>query len=98
MPKQFTLHQPGRYGGTVQANESALATRAEVMNRPGEEFFASPSLTVQEHCRPRGGDNRNLVPHFAKSGTLAEHTLRRRMAAPFERIERRTLVIGWPVF
>ena len=34
MPEQFALHQPGRYGGTVESDESALATRAKVMNRP----------------------------------------------------------------
>src|SRR5215470_14719780 len=39
VPKQFAFHQPGRYGGTVQSNKSALTTRAEVMNRAGQEFL-----------------------------------------------------------
>src|SRR5208282_5209643 len=75
MPKQFALYQPGRYGGTVQSDESALATRAEVTNRPGEQFLAGPGLAVKEHRRLSGGDNRNLIQHFAKGGTFADDVL-----------------------
>src|ERR1700758_4338299 len=57
MPKKFAFHKPRRDGGTVQSNEGTLATRTEIMNGPGEQFFSSAGLAVQEHCRPRGSDN-----------------------------------------
>ena len=42
------------------------------MNGPGEQFFPSAGFTVQEHCRPRGRDNRDLIQHFAQSGALTD--------------------------
>src|SRR4029077_19046922 len=75
MTKQFAFHQAGRYGGTVQSNESALATRAEVMKRSGKQFFASAGLAMQEYRRLSGGYNRNLIQHFAQRGTLTDDVL-----------------------
>ncbi len=45
------------------------------MNSPGEQFLSGAGLTVQEHCRPRGRNNRNLIQHFAESGALANDFL-----------------------
>src|SRR4029077_3103902 len=75
MPKEFAFHQPGRNSGTVQSNEGTLATRTSVVNGPSEKFFSSAGLPVQEHCRSRGSDNRNLIEHSPQRGTLADDVL-----------------------
>src|SRR3974377_1857495 len=48
--KQFAFPDPRGCGRAIQAYESALATRAEVMNRAREQFLAGPRLPMQQHC------------------------------------------------
>src|SRR5215472_10709654 len=50
-------------------------TRTEVMNGPGEQFFSCAGLAMQENCRSRGTDNRDLIQDFAESGALADDFL-----------------------
>src|SRR6202007_1469663 len=67
VPEQFAFHEARRYRCTIEANETAITTRTEVMNRPCDEFFPSASFTVQEHRRRRGRHNQTMIHHLAQS-------------------------------
>src|SRR4029077_228995 len=46
MTEQFALPQSRRNGRTIQADECSSATRAPIMNGPGDQFLARTSFAV----------------------------------------------------
>jgi len=44
MSEQLTLDESDRQGRHAQAHERAVATRAEMVNGPSEQFLAGPGL------------------------------------------------------
>ena len=50
-PKQFGLHQVLRQGGAVEGHQRHVRTSAGLIQRAGEQLFADPRLTCQQHSR-----------------------------------------------
>src|SRR6201997_1333635 len=60
MPKQLTLQQIERYGSAVKLDEGASASRAQIVNGMGDQFFPRSSFSQNQHS----GIGRCYTFHF----------------------------------
>ena len=65
MPKQFTLQQTGRNGGTIQLHKRAIFASAAVVNGASDQLLACTCLSKQQDCRVAGSDRFNKFQNMA---------------------------------
>jgi len=73
MPEQLALEQAGGDGGAVHLDEAALATAAQFVNRPRDEFLSRAGLARNENGRIRGGHGLNASHNRLKGRSFANH-------------------------
>ena len=66
--EQFALQQPRGDGRAVELDEGALAARAQVVKRTGDEFLAGAGFATNEHRGIGGGDRLDLLEDPAQGG------------------------------
>src|SRR6266481_9411868 len=76
MPKQLTFQQSFRQSRTVANHEFLAGTRAEVVQRSGNQFFAGSGGTGYQRCLKQRGNTPDPGKHFQHSWTSTHYALK----------------------
>jgi CDI toxin RNase A-like protein len=81
--EQLGFQQAGGDGGTIDFDEGAVATGAEVMDGAGDQFLAGASLAGDENGGSSGGSEFDLRKGAAEERTVADDFLEIKLGANF---------------
>ena len=73
VPEERGFKQVGRHGACINWNEGAVAARRMQVNSFGDELFAGPALTLQQHRGTAGGDLRYQIENLQHGLALAHN-------------------------
>ena len=76
IPKKFRLHQGFRQRGAIHADESPVATRALVMDRPRHQLFSRPAFPADSHrgiAARHPLDGLKKIPHGIRRAQQITH-------------------------
>src|SRR5258706_14456281 len=83
MPEQFAFEQASRNGGTIQLHEGMRLARAELMQRPRDQFLPCTSLAPDEHGCFSWCDGLHLLQHAAQGSTVPHNVGKVQLTADF---------------
>ena len=72
MPKELTFEQAFGHGCTVHGHERPLAPRAIVVQRPGHQLFARPTVALNDDGAIGGGKPLEEAKQPLHHGTFAQ--------------------------
>jgi len=83
MAEEFRFEQPARNGGAIDLTNVRIASRAEVVDGPGEKFLAGAGFTEEKDGRARGRGKLHLRKSALEHGAFADNFLEIEFAANF---------------
>jgi len=81
--EEFGFEKAAGNGGAIDFDEGAIATRTEIVDGAGEEFFPSAGFAEEEDGGASGGGELDLGEGALERGTLADDFLKIEFTADF---------------
>src|SRR5208337_5241493 len=76
MAKELALQQVEGDGGAIQFEIRASVSRADIVNRLGDQLFPGARFSLNQHCRRSRRHTHNLLEYGFESRTVAHDLLK----------------------